>query len=291
MTNDPGGVSVVMPVRNGAALLDTQLASLAAQNYAGRWEVVVVDNGSTDGTARVAERWRGRLPDLRVHHASEARGANHARNAGCRAATGDRFAFCDHDDVADPGWLTALTRGLEAYPMVGGFLERESLSDAAAVASRPQRHRLHDGGFGFLPYPLTANCAMHRAVWETLGGFNGAFQYGSDDVEFFWRAQLAGFALGYVPDAVMHYRLRRDLAGMARQYYDYGRSHPRLYRAFRGAGMPRNGVRAGGRGWLELAGQLPALARSRPARAVWVTRAAMRWGRLVGSARHGVVYL
>ena len=291
MVSDPVCVSVVMPVRNGAGLLDAQLASLAAQNYPGKWELVVVDNGSTDGTVRVAEQWRGRVPGLRVHLAPEARGANHARNAGCRAAGGGRFAFCDHDDVADPGWLAALMRGLDTYPVVGGFLERESLNDAAAVASRPQLDRLHDGGFGFLPYPLAANCAMRREVWATLGGFDGAFEYGSDDVEFFWRAQLAGLALGYAPDAVMHYRLRPDLTRMARQYYDYGRSHPKLYRAFRGAGMPRTGLRAGGRVWLGLAGQLPALAGSRRSRAVWLTRAAMRWGRIVGSARHRVVYL
>jgi len=287
----PVDVSVVLPVRNGAATLGIQLAALAAQTFRGGWELVLVDNGSTDGTWRLAERWRDRLPGLRIHTEPGARGANYARNAGCRVAGGDRIAFCDHDDVADPGWLAALVRGLDTHPAVGGFLERESLNDPAVVATRPQRAGLRDGGFGFLPYPLTANCAVRREVWVRLGGFDESFRYGSDDVEFFWRAQLAGFALGYVPDAVMHYRLRPDLPSMACQYYDYGRSHPMLFRTFGTAGMPPSRWRTGGRSWRDLAAGLPGLAGSRRARAVWVTRAAMCCGRVVGSVRHRVLYL
>jgi glycosyltransferase involved in cell wall biosynthesis len=287
----PVDVSVVLPVRNGGATLGGQLAALAAQDFDGRWEVVLVDNGSTDGTRALAEQWRHRLPGFLIHPEPGARGANHARNVGCRVATAGRIAFCDHDDVADPGWLTALMRGLDEHPAVGGFLERESLNDPAVVATRPQRAGLRDGGFGFLPYPLTANCAVHREVWERLGGFDEAFRYGSDDVEFFWRAQLAGFGLGYVPYAVMHYRLRPDLPRMARQYYDYGRSHPMLFRRFATAGMPPSRWRSGTRGWLGLAAGLPRLAGTRRSRAMWVTRAAMAYGRIVGSARHRVLYL
>jgi hypothetical protein len=76
---------------------------------------------------------------------------------------------------------------------------------------------------------------------------------------------------------------------MARQYYAYGLSHPRLYRDFAAAGLPRS-VRPAAREWRWLLGHLPDLLRSRRARAVWVTRCAMRCGRIVGSLRNRVVF-
>src|SRR5204862_175427 len=81
----PRLVSVLIPVRNAARLLPDQLNALAAQDYDGPWEVVVADNGSSDGSASVARRLAGRLPSLRVVDASGRRGAGPARNAGAAA--------------------------------------------------------------------------------------------------------------------------------------------------------------------------------------------------------------
>src|SRR5688500_9296124 len=97
--------SVVVPVRDGAATIGEQLAALAQQDFPGSWEVVVADNGSRDGTADVVRSFRDRLPGLRLVDASARPGASHARNAGAAAATGEVLAFCDADDVVDPGWL------------------------------------------------------------------------------------------------------------------------------------------------------------------------------------------
>ena len=284
-------ISVIIPVHNGTATLDSQLAGLAAQTYQGEWEVVLVDDASTDTSPQIAAAWHTRLPGLRIVTHPTTRGANAARNTGARAARADRLAFCDHDDEVAPGWLAALSRALDDHPAVGGFVERESLNTSVALATRPQRSGLLDGGFGFLPYPLSANCAVRREVWEALNGFDEAYRYGSDDVEFFWRAQLAGYDLAYAPSAVVHYRLRRDLRGMARQYYFYGRGHPQLYRSFRAHGMPASGWAAAARTWAGLLGRLPGAAGSRRRRAIWLTRTALHGGRLVGSIRSRSWYL
>lgn len=281
---------MILPVRNGAATISAQLAALAGQTYTGDWEIVVVDNGSTDGTRHLVMSWRLRLPRLRLVDAPEARGANHSRNVGCRVTEAPLLLFCDHDDVVDRAWVAAMARGLAEHPAVGGFVERESLNDEAALATRPQRAGLLDS-FSFLPYPLLANAGVRREAWTALGGFDPAYRHGSDDVEFFWRAQLSGYPVGYVPDAVVHYRLRGDITRMARQYYVYGRSHPRLFRTFGVAGMPRSGLRSGALAWWWLAVNAGALLRSRRDRAVWLTRAAMRCGRVVGSLHHRVWYL
>jgi hypothetical protein len=74
-------------------------------------------------------------------------------------------------------------------------------------------------------------------------------------------------------------------------YYDYGRSHPMLFRRLASAGMPPSRWWSGTRGWLGLAAGLPRLAGTRRSRAMWVTRAAMAYGRIVGSTRHRVLYL
>src|SRR4051794_16576472 len=103
----PRLLTVVLPVRDAEAYLAEQLAALGRQTYTGEWEVVVVDNGCTDGTLAVVDAWRARLPDVRVV-AAPRRGLNRARNAGAAAARGELLAFCDADDVVCDGWLTAL---------------------------------------------------------------------------------------------------------------------------------------------------------------------------------------
>jgi glycosyltransferase involved in cell wall biosynthesis len=86
---------VVIPIRNGEAYLDAQLAALAAQAYDGAWEVIAVDNGCTDRSIEIVESWREGLPALVVADARDRRGLNYARNRGAAAATGDFLAFCD----------------------------------------------------------------------------------------------------------------------------------------------------------------------------------------------------
>jgi glycosyltransferase involved in cell wall biosynthesis len=284
-------VSVVMPAYNAAATIGQQFEGLAGQTYEGPWELVVADNGSRDETAVIARRWADQIPQLSVVDAADRPGVSHARNVGCRATGGELMLFCDADDVVDSDWISAMVAGLRHHPTVGGRIDRTLLNDPASVAARPGTTTSLLDSFGFLPYPLTANCGMRREVWTELDGFDERYHYGSEDVAFFWRAQLAGYAVGFVPDAVVHYRLRSNVVGMARQYYTYGRTHTMLYRDFAAAGMPRLALAELGREWGWLARHVPDLYRSRAQRAVWLTRLAMRAGRIAGSIHHRVVYL
>jgi hypothetical protein len=89
----------------------------------------------------------------------------------------------------------------------------------------------------------------------------------------------------------VHYRLRGSMSAMARQYYRYGKTHPMLYRDFAAAGMPRLTLTELRREWGWLARHVPDLCYSRAQRAIWLTRLAMRTGRIVGSIHNRVVYL
>ena len=159
----PLRVSVVMPTLNGARTIGQQLEALSRQSYTGPWEVIVVDNGSRDGTKDVVAFLAARLPRLRLVEAHERRGANYARNAGCRASGAEVLLFCDSDDAVCPNWIAEMLTALNRYDAVGGSIERKLLNNEVALAARPPRpvEALWDT-FRFLPYPLSANCGIHR---------------------------------------------------------------------------------------------------------------------------------
>lgn len=288
--SEPLDVSVVIPLYNNGDTIGEQLDALAAQTFEGSWEVVVSDNGSTDGGGEVALGWRDRLPSLRVVDASDKRGTPHARNVGAQASRGRLVLVCEADDVVAPEWVAAMTKGLEECDLAGGRLDIATLNDPIVRSWRwvPQEHLPKP--LGFLPYAVGANCAVRRAVWEELGGWNEAYVRSGDDVEFSWRAQLAGHTLSYVPEAVVAYRYRPGLKALARQFYVYGRTSPRLYRDFRDRGVPRRALRATLRDWLWLLLHLPGLASPR-ARGTWIRRAALNWGYVRESVNQRVLYL
>jgi hypothetical protein len=209
-------VSVVIAAYQAHSTLAEQLDALAAQRVPFRWEVVVADNGSTDGTVALARTYADRLPGLRVVDASARRGAGAARNIGVAAARGRSVVFCDADDVVADGWLAAMHAALQQHAFVAGAFEGQRLNDAAALRSRvlPQQDGLQESGH--LPgvrHAGAGTLGVHRDVFRAVGGL---------DTDLCWRIQLAGVPLVWLPTAVVHVRLRGGLRASARQGYSYG---------------------------------------------------------------------
>jgi glycosyltransferase involved in cell wall biosynthesis len=279
---------VIVPVRNGATTIGEQLDALAAQTYEGAWEVVVADNGSTDGTPALARSWRERVPGLRVVDVSARPGPAYARNAAARLAEGDFLAFCDADDVVEPRWLDALVEAAGEYDAVTGVLDASALNDPDVQAWRPARARRLPHA-GFLPFAPSCNLGVWADVFERTGGFDLEYPQ-SEDVEWSWRMQLASYRLGFAPDAVVHYRYRTALRGVVRQGYALGIASVRLYRDFARHGYRRPPITRGLRIWGWLVLRLPYLARRRT-RGTWLRRAAEAAGRVAGSARYRIVFL
>jgi glycosyltransferase involved in cell wall biosynthesis len=288
--NPPELISVVLPVLNGERYLGEQLAALAHQTYARPWEVVIVDNGCTDGTLAVVERWGDRLPDVRIADASDLKGLNHARNIGSAAARGDFLAFCDADDVVSPGWLAGLATAAERADILGGVGEIETLNGRRAF---PSRTGSQPGGvrtrLGYLPSVSGGNCGVWTDVARTLR-WDESFVYAGSDIEFSWRAVLASFRVDVAPGAVIRVRQRTDLRSLATQWFLYGKSDAQLFRAFRGRGMRRSSLAAALKETLALALRLPDIVRSPIARRTWLTLAARRVGRIAGSIQHRVFF-
>jgi glycosyltransferase involved in cell wall biosynthesis len=141
----------------------------------------------------------------------------------------------------------------------------------------------------FLPRPFGANCGVRRAVWEQLDGFDENFRT-SADTEFFWRLQLEGFSLGFVPGALVHYRLRSSALGVARQYFRWGVTAALLYKNFRGRGLTRDPLIPQLRQWAQLLPRTLFCLPSRMARALWLRDLSLLSGRLVGGIKYRVPF-
>ncbi len=285
----PELVSVVVPVRNEVTDLPEQLAALAAQTYCGRWELIVCDNGSVDGTAQLAASWRDRLPNLRVVDVSDRRGVNHARNVGVEHACGDFIAFCDGDDVVRPDWLHALAEAAPHGDIVGGALDTEDLNGLRTTSPLELPSSLPTK-YGFLLGIPGGNCGVWRTVAMELG-WDEQFTFGGSDTEFAWRAQLAGYRIAYAPEALISVRHPDGLRTLARQWYSYGESEAKLFRVFRHVGMRRSRVGEAARVWAWLLIHAGGVRGSAQARRRWVRLASYRAGRLAGSARERTLFL
>lgn len=224
-------VSVVIPSHNAAATLGTQLDALARQETDRSFEVLVVDNRSTDLTAAVAKAHESRLPCLRVIDAQAGAGVAYARNTGAAQARGNLLLFCDADDEVAPGWVGAMTEALGAADLVGGAIEVNRLNTASVRSGYPDMARDLQRGRHQRPFASGCNIGIRREAFERLGGFE-QLSGNAEDQDLSIRLQLAGLRLVFAPEAVVHYRLRPGLMASARQHFHYGRSDVRLQRRF-----------------------------------------------------------
>ena len=288
-------LSVILPSHNGEETIGTQLEALAQQRWPGEWELVFVDNRSTDGTRALVESFRGRLPKLRVVSADEKNGISYALNCGIEAARGTSIVICNDDDEVAPGWLAAMGDALREHELVAGSLEQERLNQdwMIDVRGRPQSDSLPEWGFlPYLPFAFGATIGVRRSLHDAVGGFDEDVAPAAEDMDYCWRLQLAGAEIRFVPEAVIHYRMRGDLRGLWRQAYNYAVGNVVVYKKHRGLGLApaphpwRRGLRA----WLGLGKRL-LLAWSKPRFALFVWHLGLRMGMLRASLQHRVVFL
>jgi len=213
----PARVSVVIPSWNGRELLDGALASLREQRFRD-FEIVVVDNGSTDGTAaHLAAVW----PEAEVVALPKNRGFAGAVNAGIGRARGEYVALLNNDMELDEGWLGELVAALDAAPRAGSaasklrMLREPGVLDGAGDlvtwygATWRRGHGERDRGQYDEPGEVAGPCAgaalYRRDALEEVGGFDGRFFAYLEDADWALRAQLAGRPCVWVPSAVAYH--------------------------------------------------------------------------------------
>ena len=241
-------VSVVIPVGRVDDDLPLQLEALAGQSLDRPWELVLSLNTSDQTERRSLETLladadeSGHQLNATIVDSSDMRSASHARNVGAAAASGEVLLFCDGDDIADEDWMSVLVDRAMTEQAVGGHLEEELLAVPGQEDWRPPA--TPDGLPSFLGFPflVSANMAVHRTVFEKVGGFDTSLLRG-EDIAFSWDLIDAGVELTYAADAVIHYRHRSGLWPMMKQHYLYGRGMSQLLAR---RGQPGNDGGTGG---------------------------------------------
>jgi GT2 family glycosyltransferase len=222
--------SVIIPTWNGARFLGPCLGALRAQAWRD-FEVLVVDNGSTDETVAVLAAF----PEARHIRLPANRGFAVACNVGLAAAAGDVLVLLNNDTEAEPGWLGALVAALDASPAAGMAQPKVRLFD--------RRDRLHTTGDTVDRAGMPANrgvwerdlgqwddrrdvfaanaaaAAYRRAMLDDVGGLAEVFGSYLEDVDLAWRGRLRGRTCVYEPAAVVYHHVSATGGGPLASYY------------------------------------------------------------------------
>jgi GT2 family glycosyltransferase len=223
---NPSGprVSVIIPVYNCRETIVQCLDSMASINHPS-FEIIVVDDGSTDGTKGICQS----RDEIRVISLDRG-GPSRARNTGITVAIGDLIAFTDGDCIADKDWLTALESGFRAPEVASVGGDQKSPDDETWMGKRIQEflkcigfmtgYIKTESTMGETDHNPSCNVMYRKSVLEEVGGFDEAL-FPSEDVDLDLKIRSRGYRLLYNPEAVVgHYRPRTysDFAAMMRRY-------------------------------------------------------------------------
>jgi len=219
-------VSVVVCSYNGARTLDACLTSLLQMNYPD-YEVILVDDGSTDPTEQIAREF----PSVRYLR-QENLGLSVARNIGMRAARGEIIAYTDSDCMADKDWLYYLVGTLEqggfggvGGPNVSPPAQNHVQACVAASPGQPSHVLLDDSEAEHVP---GCNMAFYRWALELVGGFDPEYRKAGDDVDLCWRLMQRGLRIGFSPSAIVWHHRRFNVRAYFRQQEGYGEAEALL---------------------------------------------------------------
>jgi GT2 family glycosyltransferase len=219
--------SVIVCTHNGATTLSDCLDGISQLDYPD-YEVIVVDDGSTDGTSQIAAGF-----DVRLIRTPQ-QGLAAARNTGLAAARGEIVAYIDDDAWPDPDWLSYLAldlRGSKHVGVGGPNIPPPGHTAVADCVSRAPGGPIHvllsDSEAEHIP---GCNMAFRRDALEAIGGFDPQFWVAGDDVDLCWRLQAMGWTLGFSPAALVWHRSRASVRTYLRQQVGYGKAEALLER-------------------------------------------------------------
>lgn len=213
-------VSIIVPTFNGARRIEACLDALVRQSTTRSFEIVVVDDGSTDGTSLVVNR----SPTVRLIHQANA-GPAAARNRGARAARGSIILFTDDDCVPAPNWLEAMLAPFidpEVMGAKGAYRTRQTrLVSRFVQIEYEDRYRLmrRESNIDFID---TYSAAFRRDRFLEMGGYDTSFPVAcAEDVELSYRMSARGWKLKFVPDAIVYHTHPDRLASYLRKKHKF----------------------------------------------------------------------
>lgn len=216
------GASFVVPVLNGRRWLRRTIAGVLAQQDGRSFEVIVVDDGSTDGSLRLLAEWQaaGLITLLR----SSGRGAAAAINAGIREARHAFIAQVDQDVVLDRGWLSTLVAALDDPEVAAAQGQYHTASDAgfwARSMGRDLEHRYAAITRRHVDHVCTGNTVYRASALHQVGLLDESLGYGYDN-DLSYRLARHGFKLAFCPEATSVHRWKEGLRGYVSQQFGVG---------------------------------------------------------------------
>ena len=218
-------ISVVVCSYNGADTIEETLIALTKLDYSD-YEVIVVDDGSTDATAEIARGYELRLIQ------TENKGLSNARNLGMEAATGEIIAYIDDDAYPDPDWLKFLASAFMASdhagiggPNIAPPGDGLAADGVAHAPGGPVHVLVSDEIAEHIP---GCNMAYRLDRLKAIGGFDICFRVAGDDVDICWRLQERGWTLGFHPAAVVWHHRRRSIGAYWKQQIGYAHAEALL---------------------------------------------------------------
>ena len=215
-------VSIIIPAFNEEKMIGQCLQSLLVLNYPkNKYEILVVDNNSTDATAKIIQKYE-------VSYLKEKRPAPAAaRNLGIKKAKGEIVAFMDADCVADKNWLINLIKGFHPNTKIAGVG-----GDIRALTPKNLIEKwadvfLFNHKFTKIPFLITGNCAYKTEVVKKVGLFNPSFRYG-EDVDLSWRIFSLGYQFAYAPKAIVYHQVPKSLGQLLKKYFINGCAQTKL---------------------------------------------------------------
>lgn len=223
-------ISVVVCAYNADSTMDGCLASFAKVDYP-NFEVIVVDDGSTDATGEIADRHAAAAPYIHVIHQPNL-GLSAARNVGMNAAQGEIVAYTDSDCYVDPHWLHYMAWAFTdpRFVAVGGpnLAPLEDNRTAACVAvspGAPTHVLLTDEIAEHIP---GCNMAYRKEHLAGIGGFDATYRAAGDDVDVCWRLQDQGHLIGFSAAMTVWHHRRNTVSAYLKQQKGYGRAEALL---------------------------------------------------------------
>jgi glycosyltransferase involved in cell wall biosynthesis len=219
-------ISVIVPAYQAAAVLPQCLAALQQQTIDhARYEIIVVDDGSTDNTADVAQQALHACPAAQVIRAEHG-GPAKARNIGAQAARGDLLLFTDADCQPLPDWIEQFERVFdnpEISGAAGAYVTQQRSLIARFVQQEYEERYDYARGQATIDFIDTYAAAYRRAVFLENGGFDAAFPTASvEDQEFSFRLAERGQRLAFAPNARVSHQHNTTLMRYFRRKYFIG---------------------------------------------------------------------
>ena len=212
-------ISVIVPAFNSEDCLPACLDALQSQDYAGDYEVIVVDDGSTDRTPAAAEG-RPRVRLLRQANAGPAA----ARNRGAAEARGDVILFTDSDCVPEPDWLSEMTRPLagDVVGVKGRYKTRQRALAARFVQLEYEDKYAYMQRERFIDFIDTYSAAFRKRPFQELGGYDTRFPVAcAEDVDLSFRLAAAGHKMVFNPRACVYHRHPDTFGAYLRKKYKF----------------------------------------------------------------------